>query len=57
MHFGHPPGFAVGERDKVQAAVAEGEGQGGACAIEADGDHEGVEAALGAAGSQQELGD
>ncbi len=49
MRFGRAPGFAVGERDETQGSVAECEGHGGAGAIEAGGDDEGLEIALGSA--------
>ena len=56
MRFDGAPGLAVGDLDETQGAVAEGDGQGGAGAVEAGGDDERVEVALGAAGLEQEVG-
>ncbi len=55
MRRGGPPGFAVGNADQTQRAVAQREGQGGAGAVEAGGNDEGAESAMRPARFEQEL--
>ena len=56
MCLDRAPGLAIGDVDEAKRAVAEGEGKRGAGAVEAGGNNEGVELALGAAGFEQEPG-
>ena len=56
VHLDGAPGVAIGQGDEAQGAVAQRECHGRAAAIEAGGDHEGIQVLRNAAGFQQELG-